>query len=149
MYRILNKKVLNQQVKQFIVDAPAVAKKAKAGQFVVLRVTEDGERIPLTVADYDRERGTVTIIFQEVGASTIELGELEEGDCIHDFAGPLGKASEFDGMKKVYTAENANEAQNIIKDIYASGYPDKIILQRFIPGADCNMSVLTCYSDKS
>ena len=101
MYRILNKKVLNQQVKQFIVDAPAVAKKAKAGQFVVLRVTEDGERIPLTVADYDRERGSVTIIFQEVGASTIELGELEEGDCIHDFAGPLGKASEFDGMKKV------------------------------------------------
>ena len=124
MYRILNKKVLNQQVKQFIVDAPAVAKKAKAGQFVVLRVTEDGERIPLTVADYDRERGTVTIIFQEVGASTIELGELEEGDCIHDFAGPLGKASEFDGMKKVYTAATEESALDAL-DSFAAAWDSK------------------------
>ncbi len=101
MNRILKKEVLNEQVKKFVVDAPAIAKKAKAGQFIVLRATEDGERIPLTVADYDRSAGTVTIIFQEVGASTMELGLLNEGDYIHDFAGPLGKASEFEGMENV------------------------------------------------
>ena len=101
MYEILEKKVLNEQVKQFVVSAPAIAKKALAGQFIVLRVSEDGERIPLTIADYDREKGTITIIFQEVGASTMELGLLNEGDCICDFAGPLGKASEFEGMKNV------------------------------------------------
>jgi len=100
LYKILEKKILNDQVKQFKVLAPAIAKKAKAGQFIVLRVSDDGERIPLTIADYNREEGTITIIFQEVGASTMELGELNEGDCIRDFAGPLGKASEFDGIKK-------------------------------------------------
>ncbi|MBQ4297534.1 MAG: sulfide/dihydroorotate dehydrogenase-like FAD/NAD-binding protein [Clostridia bacterium] len=99
MYRILKKEILNESVKKFIVDAPAVAKKAKAGQFVVVRTAEDSERIPLTIADYDREKGTVTIIFQEVGAGTMELGELEEGESIHDFAGPLGRASELDGIR--------------------------------------------------
>ncbi|MBQ7172272.1 MAG: sulfide/dihydroorotate dehydrogenase-like FAD/NAD-binding protein [Clostridia bacterium] len=98
MYRVLKKEVLSESVKKFIVDAPAVAKKAKAGQFVVVRTGEDSERIPLTVADYDREKGTVTIIFQEVGAGTMELGELEEGESICDFAGPLGRASELDGI---------------------------------------------------
>ena len=99
MYRILKKEILNESVKKFIVDAPAVAKKAKAGQFVVVRTAEDSERIPLTIADYDREKGTVTIIFQEVGAATMELGELEEGESILDFAGPLGRASELDGIR--------------------------------------------------
>ncbi|MBQ2119150.1 MAG: sulfide/dihydroorotate dehydrogenase-like FAD/NAD-binding protein [Clostridia bacterium] len=99
MYRILKKEILNESVKKFIVDAPAVAKKAKAGQFVVVRTAEDSERIPLTIADYDREKGTVTIIFQEVGAGTMELGELEEGESILDFAGPLGRASELDGIR--------------------------------------------------
>ncbi len=99
MYRILKKEILNESVKKYIVDAPAVAKKAKAGQFVVVRTAEDSERIPLTIADYDREKGTVTIIFQEVGAGTMELGELEEGESILDFAGPLGRASELDGIR--------------------------------------------------
>ncbi|MBQ1375298.1 MAG: sulfide/dihydroorotate dehydrogenase-like FAD/NAD-binding protein [Clostridia bacterium] len=100
MYQIVEKKVLNEQVKLFRVKAPHVAKKAKPGQFIVLRVSDDGERIPLTIADYDREEGTITIIFQEVGATTAALGLLNEGDYIHDFAGPLGLASELEGIKK-------------------------------------------------
>jgi len=101
MYQIVEKKVLSEQVKLFRVKAPHVAKKALPGQFIVLRVSEDGERIPLTIADYDREEGTITIIFQEVGATTAELGLLNEGDYIPDFAGPLGTASHLDGLKKV------------------------------------------------
>ena len=100
MYQNVEKKVLNEQVKLFRVKAPHVAKKAKPGQFIVLRVSDDGERIPLTIADYDREEGTITIIFQEVGATTAALGLLNEGDYIHDFAGPLGLASELEGIKK-------------------------------------------------
>ena len=83
------------------IDAPAVAKKAEPGQFIILRVDEYGERIPLTVADYDRQKGTVTIIFQVVGATTEKLNALNEGDCLHDFVGPLGKPSETEGLKKV------------------------------------------------
>ena len=83
------------------IDAPFVAKKALAGQFIILRVDEYGERIPLTVADYDREKGTVTIIFQIVGATTQLLSTLKEGDYLKDFAGPLGKATELEGYKKV------------------------------------------------
>ena len=83
------------------VEAPFVAKKAQPGQFVILRVDEEGERIPLTVADYDRERGTITIIFQIVGGTTMRLNMLGEGDCIQDFVGPLGEPSHLDGLKKV------------------------------------------------
>lgn len=101
MYKILQKKKLNSQVKLMVVDAPLVAKKAQPGQFVILRVKEDGERIPLTIADYDRSNGTITIVFQEVGKTTKLLGQLEEGDSILDFAGPLGNPSHFDGYKKV------------------------------------------------
>lgn len=101
MYKILKKRVLNEQVKLMVIDAPLIAKKAQAGQFIVLRVNEQGERIPLTIADYDREEGTVTIIFQEVGKSTLLLGTLNEGDYIADFIGPLGKPSHFgEGVKK-------------------------------------------------
>ncbi len=101
MYKILRKKVLNPTVTLMEVDAPLVAKKAEPGQFIILRVDEDGERIPLTVADFDREKGTVTIIFQIVGATTEKLNHLNEGDCIHDFVGPLGVPSHTDGLKKV------------------------------------------------
>ena len=101
MYKILRKEILNPQVILMDVDAPNVAKKALAGQFIILKVDEQGERIPLTVADYDRDKGTVTIIFQMVGKTTMQLGELNEGDYIMDFVGPLGIASHFDGMKKV------------------------------------------------
>jgi ferredoxin--NADP+ reductase len=102
VYRILKKQALNPQVKLMVIDAPLVAKKALPGQFIILRVSENGERIPLTIADYDREAGTVTIIFQEVGKTTLELGTLYEGDSLKDFVGPLGKASHFDSsvMKK-------------------------------------------------
>lgn len=77
-----------------VIDAPRVAQHAKAGQFVIVRINEEGERIPLTIADFDPEKGTVTIIFQEVGKSTIQLGELDEGDYMADFVGPLGKEIE-------------------------------------------------------
>ena len=101
MYRILQKDALNPTVTRMVVEAPMVAKKAEPGQFIILRVDEQGERIPLTVADYDRKAGTVTIIFQIVGATTEKLNHKEVGDTIADFVGPLGKATETDGLKKV------------------------------------------------
>ena len=101
MYQIVKKKELNPTVTQMDVLAPFVAKKAEPGQFIILRVDECGERIPLTVADFDREKGTVTIIFQIVGGTTERLNHLSEGDCIHDFVGPLGEPSHTDGLKKV------------------------------------------------
>lgn len=101
MYKILKKKCLNPTVTLMEVQAPAVAKKAEPGQFIILRVDEKGERIPLTVADYDRENGTITIIFQIVGAGTEQLNHLNEGEYIHDFVGPLGRATHTDGLKKV------------------------------------------------
>ncbi|MGN0490055.1 sulfide/dihydroorotate dehydrogenase-like FAD/NAD-binding protein [Ruminococcus sp.] len=101
MYKIVKKKVLNPTVTLMEIDAPLIAKKAEPGQFIILRVDEDGERIPLTVAGYDREAGTVRIIFQIVGATTEKLNHLEEGDCIHDFVGPLGVPTHTDGLKKV------------------------------------------------
>ena len=101
MYKILEKVSLNPTVTKMVVDAKKVARKALAGQFIILRVHEDGERIPLTIADYDREKGTVTIIFQIVGKTTMLLNQLNEGDCILDFVGPLGKPSHIEGLKKV------------------------------------------------
>ena len=94
MYKILRKKELNPTVTLMDIDAPLIAKKAEPGQFVILRVNENGERIPLTVADYDREKGTVTIIFQIVGGTTELLNHKNEGEYIQDFVGPLGKATE-------------------------------------------------------
>lgn len=101
MYKILRKKVLNPTVTLMDVEAPLIAKKAEPGQFIILRVDEAGERIPLTIADYDREAGTITIIFQIVGATTEKLNQLEEGEYIHDFVGPLGVPSHTEGLKKV------------------------------------------------
>ncbi len=101
MYKILEKQTLNEQVKLMVVDAPLIAKKAQAGQFIILRVDDNGERIPLTIADFDRNAGTVTIIFQEVGKTTLQLGALNEGDSLADFIGPLGKPSHFgENVKK-------------------------------------------------
>lgn len=101
MYKIVEKTKLNPTVTKMVVEAPKVAKKAQAGQFIILRVREEGERIPLTIADYDREHGTITIIFQIVGATTMLLNDLEEGDSILDFVGPLGTPSHVEGFKKV------------------------------------------------
>lgn len=101
MFPIVEKRKLNDSMTLMTVEAPFVAKKANAGQFIILRVNEQGERIPLTIADYDREKGTVTIIFQKVGKTTMLLDQLEEGEAILDFIGPLGKASELEGYHKV------------------------------------------------
>jgi len=96
VYKILSKRILAPAIKLFEIEAPAVAAKAQAGQFIILRINEKGERIPLTIAEFDRAKGTVTTIFQEVGASTKELGLLEEGDAVLDFVGPLGLPSEIE-----------------------------------------------------
>lgn len=101
MFKILKKEELNPTVTKMVVDAPLIAKKAEPGQFIIFRVKEDSERIPLTIADYDRQQGTITIIFQIVGYGTMELNTLGEGECIHDLVGPLGRPSETDGLKKV------------------------------------------------
>lgn len=101
MYKILEKRELNDSVTLMVIDAPLIAKKARAGQFIIFRTDELGERVPLTIADYDREKGTITIIFQKVGRSTMQLGFMEEGDSILDVVGPLGTATEFgEGIKR-------------------------------------------------
>ena len=101
MFKIVKKKVLNPTVTLMEIEAPLVARKAEPGQFIILRVDEDGERVPLTVADYNREAGTITIIFQIVGATTALLNQKNEGEYISDFVGPLGRATHTDGLKKV------------------------------------------------
>ena len=101
MFKIVEKTPLNPTVTKLVIEAPLVAKKAQPGQFIIVRAKEDSERIPLTVADFDREAGTVTIIFQIVGAGTMELNTLSEGESVHDFVGPLGRPSELEGIKKV------------------------------------------------
>lgn len=101
MYKIVKKEILNRFVTKMDIEAPLVASKAEPGQFIILRVNDDGERIPLTVAGYDREKGTVTIIFQIVGATTFLLNSKEEGDYISDFVGPLGKKTKLDGLRRV------------------------------------------------
>ena len=101
MYKIVRKKELNAAVTYMEIEAPFVARKAKAGQFIIFRVDEKSERVPLTIAGYDREKGTVAIIFQKVGLSTEMLGSLNEGDYIQDFVGPLGKPTDVEGKKRV------------------------------------------------
>ena len=101
MYRIVKKETLKPTVILYEIEAPMVARKAEPGQFIILRVDENGERIPITIHDYDREKGTVTIIVQTVGAPTEKLSHKQQGDCLHDFVGPLGKPTETEGKKKV------------------------------------------------
>ncbi len=102
MYKIVTRKQLNENVVLMEIDAPFIAVKAEAGQFIIYRVDEHGERVPLTIADYDREKGTITIIFQVIGGSTMELAKLNEGDFIHDVVGPLGVATEYEeGAKRI------------------------------------------------
>ncbi len=101
MFEIIKKEALNPTVSRMVIKASLVAQKAQAGQFIILRVDERGERIPLTIAGFDREAGTVTIIYQIVGATTMRLDRLQEGDALHDFVGPLGKPTETEGLKRV------------------------------------------------
>ena len=101
MFTIIKRRELNPTVTERWIHAPLIAKKAKAGQFIIVRAKEDSERIPLTIAGFDREAGTVSIIFQVVGAGTMQLNSLKEGEAVHDFVGPLGKATEIEGLKNV------------------------------------------------
>jgi len=156
VYEILKKETLNQNTKRMIIDAPFVARKAEPGQFIILRVDEKGERIPLTIADYDRENGTVTIIFQEVGATTMALGKLNEGDCLHDFVGPLGRTSELTGFKRVavvggglgcaiaYPQAKKLHEMGVEVDLIA-GFRNKdiIILEEEMKAASTNLYIVT------
>ena len=101
MFKIISKKALNPTVTQMEIEAPLVARKARPGQFIILRTDEEGERIPLTVAGTDKEKGTVKIIFQIVGSTTEKLNHKKEGECLQDFAGPLGEATKTEGIRKV------------------------------------------------
>ena len=101
MFTIIKRRELKPPVTELWIHAPLIAKKAKAGQFIIVRAKEDSERIPLTIAGFDREAGTVSIIFQVVGAGTMQLNSLKEGEAVHDFVGPLGKATEIEGLKNV------------------------------------------------
>ncbi len=131
MYKILKKESLNPSVMRMVIHAPEVARRADAGQFIILRATDDGERVPLTVADFDRVAGTVTIIFQVVGATTEALGHLSVGDCLADFAGPLGKKTETENLKTVCVVGGgvgSAIAYPVAKKFYAQGtYVDAIV----------------------
>ena len=100
MYPILRKQDLNENVTLMEIEAPLVARKAQPGQFIIFRIDEEGERVPLTIAGFDREKGSVTIIFQKVGYSTEKLGTLKEGDALMDFVGPLGEATHTEGIRR-------------------------------------------------
>ena len=143
MFKILKKKILSPGVFQFVIAAPRIAKKAEPGQFIVLRVNEEGERIPLTIADFDRSQGTITIIFQVVGATTELLGSLSAGDAILDFVGPLGKQSYIErgmgtivcigggiGVAPVYPiARGMKQAGNKVISIMGAKNKDILIME--------------------
>ena len=156
MYKIVRKKELNSAVTLMEIEAPFVAKKAKAGQFIIFRIDEKGERVPLTIAGYDREKGTVTIIFQKVGFSTNALGALNEGDYIHDFVGPLGRPTDVEGKKRVCVvgggvgcaialpaAKAFLEAGAIVDVIIGFRNKDIVILEDEFKQASTNLYLMT------
>lgn len=156
MFKILKKEIINPTVILMEVDAPYIAKKAEPGQFIILRINEDGERIPLTVAGYDREKGTITIIFQIVGKTTQLLGELNEGDFILDFVGPLGVPSHLEGYKKVAViggglgtaiaypqAKKLHELGAEVDSIIGFRNKDLIILEKYMEDASSRLFITT------
>lgn len=156
MYQILEKRRLSANVVQLVIDAPYVAKKAEPGQFIILRVDEDGERIPLTISEYDREKGTISIVVQEIGATTMKLGMMNEGDCLHDFVGPLGVASELEGYKRAAVvggglgcaiaypqAKKLHELGCEVDLIGGFKNTDAIILEEEMRGACTNLYIMT------
>ena len=156
MFTILQKENLNSSVVRMVIDAPLVAAKAQPGQFVILRVDAEGERIPLTVADYDRVVGTVTVIFQLVGATTMALNQLSVGDSLHDFVGPLGRATDTDGLRRVAVIAGGVGcaiALPVAKKIYEQGAvvhcvcgfrnADMVILQEEFSAASHRLITLT------
>ena len=128
MYKITEKVALNPTVTKMVIEAPLIAKKAKPGQFIIVRPFEDSERIPLTVAGYDREKGTVDIIFQIVGGTTMELNSLEVGQSVHDFVGPLGRATEVEGLKKVCVVGGGYTGLSSALHLAEMGY-DVVVLE--------------------
>ena len=131
MYKILKKKVLAENAIEYTIDAPLVAKHCKGGQFIILRVDKDGERVPFTICDYDREAGTVTILVQTVGYSTLLLSQKNEGDYIQDFAGPLGNATDLDEFKNIVLVGGGIGTAVIhpqAKELYKANKPATIIM---------------------
>ena len=156
MYQILEKRRLSANSVKLVIDAPYVAKKAEPGQFIILRVDEDGERIPLTISEYDREKGTIAIVVQEIGATTMKLCMLNEGDCLHDFVGPLGIASELEGYKRAAVvggglgcaiaypqAKKLHELGCKVDLIAGFKNTDAIILEDEMRAASTNLYVMT------
>ncbi|MGN1059707.1 MAG: sulfide/dihydroorotate dehydrogenase-like FAD/NAD-binding protein [Clostridia bacterium] len=156
MYKILKKDVLNPQVKRMVIEAPLIAKKAEPGLFIIFRIDEEGERVPLTIADYDREAGTVTIIFQEVGKTTRQLGTLSAGDSLLDFVGPLGRPSELTGIRKAAViggglgtaiaypqAKKLNELGCEVHSIIGFRNKDLIILEKEVSAVSQKTVVMT------
>ena len=156
MYKIVKKEILNPTVTKMVIEAPFVAAKAEPGQFIILRVDEEGERIPLTVAGYDRQAGTVTIIFQIVGATTARLNHLEEGEYVCDFVGPLGCKTKVEGLKKVCivgggvgcaialpVAQKLREEGCEVTSIIGFRSRDLLILEEEFRGASDRLFVMT------
>ena len=156
MYKIVRKKELNANVTLMEIEAPFVAKKAKAGQFIIFRIDEKSERVPLTIAGYDREKGTVSIIFQKVGFSTKARGALNEGDYIRDFVGPLGKPTDVEGKKRVCvvgggvgcaialpSAQAFKEAGAEVDVIVGFRNKDIVILEEEFKAASDNLYLMT------
>lgn len=156
MYPILTKKVLAPTLKLMEIEAPEMAAKAQAGQFTIVRITENGERIPLTIADFDRQRGTITLIFQEVGYTTSEMGKLEAGDSLLDFVGPLGLPSEVEnyghvvlvgggvGIAPVYPITRAlKEAGNQVTAIIGARSKDLLFMEEEMRAASHRLLVAT------
>ena len=132
MFPIVKKRVLNETVTLMEIQAPLVARKAQPGQFIIFRIDEEGERVPLTIADYDREKGTVTIIFQKVGYTTEKLDTLQEGDALLDFVGPLGEPSHTEGVRRAAVIGGLSSGQSPAPGRRPGG-PDCGVPQ---PGAD-------------
>jgi len=156
VYKILVKQQLAPSVQLFEVEAPLIARKAKPGQFVILRIDEDGERIPLTIADFNREKGSITLIFQEVGATTVKLGHLNQGDFILDLVGPLGKATHIEklgtvvcvgggiGIAPVYPiARGMKEAGNEVISIIGARSEDILIYEQEMAAVSDELIITT------
>ncbi|MEN6327424.1 MAG: sulfide/dihydroorotate dehydrogenase-like FAD/NAD-binding protein [Syntrophomonas sp.] len=156
MFEITKKEILAPAIKLFKVSAPEIAAKAQPGQFIILRMDEKGERIPLTIADFDRDKGLLTLIFQEVGRSTMELGELNEGDYIVDLVGPLGKPSEIQkfgrvicvgggvGVAPIYPITRAmKQAGNEVISIIGARTGDSLILEQEMKQVSDKLYVVT------
>ena len=156
MYKIRKREELNPTVTRMEIEAPLIARKAQPGQFIILRVDQDGERIPLTIADYDRENGTVTIIYQIVGGTTEALNQKQEGESLADFVGPLGKATQTDGLKKVAVigggvgcaialpvAKKLHEQGTVVHSVVGFRSKDLIILEKEFTEASDRLVIMT------